>query len=322
MHAAETHLDARAPGKAAGEQKVAIAELEKIWEALIPFRPLLTFDLASETAIVHELKPEAPGDDKSESEIGKAFDWMKNLLPKQQTPSPMPPAQAPKAEVDSAATDELAETQETTTRRTDLLKAKAQVELEQVEKMPPPQAPPKADPPDPKDPKKATPTPPDPEKIKAGLRKAIELAPKAVEHMKSAARSLRQGDRAAATPEAEEAKKILEEIMKAQPQDEQQKQDQDKKDQQKKDQDKKDQDKKDQDKKDQDKKEQDKKDQEKKDPQRKDDGKNGEQEKQPMSKEQAEALLRKVREREQQHRKDREEKAIIMGGNVPVEKDW
>jgi hypothetical protein len=327
MHAAEAQLDSRQPKNAADEQKTATAELEKIWEALIPFRPLLTYDLASETAIVHELKPETPGDDKSESEIGKAFDWMKNLLPKQQTPSPVPPTQAVKSELDPAATEELAETQETTSRRTDLLKAKAQVELEQVEKMPAPQAPPKADPPDPKDPKKAAPTPPDPEKIKAGLRKAIELAPKATEHMKSAARSLRQGDRAVATPEAEEAKKILEEIMKAQPQDEQQKKDQDKKDQQKKDQEKKDQDKKDQDKKDQDKKDKDKKDKDKKDQEskkeeNKDEGKEGEQAKQQMSKEQAEALLRKVREREQQHRKEREEKAIIMGGNVPVEKDW
>jgi hypothetical protein len=325
MRAAESELDSRQPKKAADEQKLAIAELERIWEALIPFRPLLAHDLAAETAIVHELKPEAPDGDKSESLIGKAFDWLKDKLQANPpTPKPAQPAPAaPKLELDSKAGEELAELQETTSHRTDLLKAKAQAELEQVEKMPPPQA--QAKPPGPTDPNAPKqPAPPDPEKIKAGLRKAIELAPKAVEHMNAAARQLRKGDRAAATPEAEEAKKILEEIMKAQPQDEQKKQDQDKKDQQKKDQDKdkKDQDKKDQDKKDQDKKDQDKKEQEKKDQEKQKDEKNGEKEKQPMSKEQAEALLRKVREREQKHRKDQEERALIMGGNVPVEKDW
>ena len=63
-----------------------------------------------------------------------------------------------------------------------------------------------------------------PQQIKAGYQKAIELAPRAVEQMEQAVKSLKQKDPQAAYQPAEEARKILEEIQKAQP-----KQDQDQK---------------------------------------------------------------------------------------------
>ena len=64
--------------------------------------------------------------------------------------------------------------------------------------------------------------PVDPKEMKAGYQKAIELAPKAVEQMERAVKSLKQKDPPAAYPPAEEARKILEEIQKAQPKQDQQ----------------------------------------------------------------------------------------------------
>ncbi|MEI6233727.1 MAG: VWA domain-containing protein [Planctomycetota bacterium] len=166
--------------------------------------------------------------------------------------------------------------------------------------------------------------PPSPEEIKKGLQKAIELVPKALDKMNAAISHLKKADRASAYPEAEEAKKILQEIVDAQPKqkNKDQKQD-DKKDQQKKDDDKK---KEDEKKKDDNKKYQDqKKDGDKKDKQDKDDEKKDgkDPKKQPMSKEQAEAMLRKVRERELDHRKKKQDDLNAIMGKMPgVEKDW
>ncbi len=61
----------------------------------------------------------------------------------------------------------------------------------------------------------------DPEQVKAGLRKAIELAPQAVSAMESAIESLHRKDWQQAGVAAEEARRILEEIQKAQPKNEQ-----------------------------------------------------------------------------------------------------
>jgi hypothetical protein len=344
MRDAAGFLDGRMSDKAAPAQKEAIAELEKIWDVVVPFNLLLAHDLASETAIVNVLKPDGSREHGELEPLGKIFDWFDNLQkiktqgetarnsanPAPPVPSvpPAPLAPEPAKLRDTHEEDaQLAELQERTSRRTELLKTKAEMELQQLEKQPPPaQA-------APADPKNAQPKQPDPEKTKEGLRKAIELAPKAVEHEESALKALRKSDRPTATPEAEEAKRILEEILKAQPHDaqkdqqDQQKKEQEKKDQQKKDQeqkdkqkqdqkDKQDQDKKDQDqqKKDQDKQEKDKQEQQKQEQEKKD--------KQQMSREQAEAILRKVREREQKHRKDKEEQARILGGSNTVDKDW
>jgi len=346
MKSAADYVDGRNTTKSAEEQKDAIGELEKIWDAVVPFNLLLAHDLAAETAIVKVLHPE--GEDPEP--LGKIFDWFDNLdalkhqsgdpgfAPAPGTgpvaPTPLAP-EKPKIELTSKENEMGAELQERTRRRTDLLKAKAEAELQQLEKQPPPPAPPPADP---KNPQAQPPGQgPDPEKVKEGLRKAVELAPKASEHMDAAAKSLRKDDGPGALPEAQEAKRILEEILKAQPKPPQQDQkDQDKKDQDKKDQQKKDQ-QKDQQKKDQqkDKKDQDKKDEKKGDQDKKDQDKKGEQDKdkkdpqqgepkdkEQMSKEQAEAILRRVREREQQHRKDQEKMARALGGPMPVDKDW
>ena len=112
---------------------------------------------------------------------------------------------------------------------------------------------------DPQDAGAAKPKPVDPKQIKAGYQKAIELAPRAVEQMERAVKSLKQKDPQAAYPPAEEARKILEEIQKAQPRQDQQ--DQKQQDQNKKNDDQQKQDQKDQQKKDEQKKDQQKDDQ-------------------------------------------------------------
>jgi len=328
MTNAAQRLNDRQPAPAAEEQKGAIAELEKIWDAVAPFPILLERDLAVQTSIAQTLEPET-----SEEEAKK----------EEPTPSAKPQIRNPKSEGNSKTKTEnnapssaakqlpdeevveLAEEQEHTARRTELLKLKAEVELKRVEQMPPAQAgqpappapagqpappAPPSQPPGPAgqqdDDKKLAqpPAPPDPEKIKVGLRKAVELAPKAVEKMNAAAGSVRNKKPDAAYPDAEEARKILEEIAKAQPKQENKEQ---KKDQEKKDQNEQ---KKDEQKKDEQKKEDEKKDQQK-------------EEKQQMSADKIEAALRKVREREKQkHERDKEMKALLLRGDRGVEKDW
>ena len=51
MSSAARHLDDRQAGPAAADQQSAIDELEKIWDAVIPFHPLLARDLADQTKI-------------------------------------------------------------------------------------------------------------------------------------------------------------------------------------------------------------------------------------------------------------------------------
>jgi hypothetical protein len=176
-------------------------------------------------------------------------------------------------------------------------------------------------------------TPPiDPKQIKAGYQKAIELVPRAVDQMGQAVKSLKQKEPEAAYPPAEQARKTLEEIQKAQPrQDQQEKnkkdEEQQKKDQQpKQDEQKKDQEKKDQQKNDRDKNEQQKNKQEqqkKQEPNKADEPKQDQERPQPqVSRDRIEEALRKVRERQQEKReRDRRMKARFIG-RVPVEMDW
>ena len=398
MASASHHLDERRGAPAATDQQAAIDELEKIWDAVIPFHALLARDLADQTGIARALAPE-PADETTKPpgaaspSSGKAAEpggarpatqesskkteqaaSVKTAPPSQTEKSQEPRVTQPEPQDPSAAAagsrsilaserqdlGPLTETEERTQRRTQLLKLKAEAELDRLAKSPPTEAEVKpktksnaAEKDQSKDGDADQPQPIDPKLIKAGFQKAVELAPRAVEQMGRAVKSLKQKSPDTAFPPAEEARKILEEIQKAQPKDpkkeqekkEQQKKDQEKKDQQdqekkdqekkdQQDQEKKDQEKKDQDqeKKDQQKKDQDKQDQEKKDQEQKkkqdDQSQSGEQKKdrkgeQPqVSQDQIEDALRKVRERQQEKReRDRRMKARILG-RVPVEKDW
>ena len=324
--------------EAIAAQKEAVAPLERCWEALAPFGVTLQRDFDEQTKIVGTLDPNA-------IEVEKKAD------------SKEAPTAKEKPELNKEQIEELAEFQSDVRRRTEALTYKAEKELTMLEKNAPPadggatkekkekewltledvereEAQKKkalsAQPPKDAKPEDAD-APPDPAAIKKGLEKAIELAPKAAEKMNLAAGQLNKQERDAALPDAVEARRILKEILDAQPKQKKkdQKQD-DKKEQQKKDQEQgkqeQNKDKQDQKKKDDEKKqdeEQQKKDQEKKDQGKQQSGKQGQEKQQSMSKEQAEELLRKVQEREMQRRKVKaDEKQAIYGRLRGVEKDW
>jgi hypothetical protein len=229
----------------------------------------------------------------------------------------------------------LSEIQQRTLRRTQLLKLKAEAELARVEKSPPPDAGQKRRDPtsgkeEPRDTGPSKQQPVDPKQLRAGYQKAIELAPRAVEQMERAVKLLKQKDPQTAYPPAEKARKILEEILKAQPRQDQQDQNKKNEDQQKKDQ--KDQQKNHQQKKDQQKDAGEKQDQQKKDqdeqkkqqePNQPDQKQQDQKQPQPqVSRDRIEEALRQVRERQQDKReRDRRMKARVFG-RLPVEKDW
>ncbi len=346
MSAAAGHLEARSAAPAADDQQSAIDELEKIWEAVIPFHALLARDLADQTQIARSLEPGASSDSKSTDDkpddINDPHPGRDGAPPdvplgegrRDGEPQPSPDVSASAGPPSIATEDDtaqLADAEERTRRRTQLLKLKAEGELERLKRSPSADAPPalseekttKSEEDDGSDADAAQPKPVDPEEIKAGYEKAIKLAPKAVEQMEAALKSLKQKDRQSAYPPAEEARKILEEILKSQPKQEppeQKQKDQDKnndeQNQPKQDDEKKDQQNQDQQKKDEEQKkqqEQNKSDQKKQDQKRP----------QPqVSRDQIEEALRKVRERQQEkHERDRKLKARVSG-KPPVEKDW
>lgn len=325
MSSAVGRLDAKDPKSAAIEQQSAVDELEKIWEAVIPFNPLLSRLLADQTSIAGALGTNSAETTTDESET-------KPLSPDKDDEliSPgAPPAKLPSEKLEFADDDlhQIQESQQQTLKRTRLLAPKAEMELQRLETTPAPEATGSDKKPGAKD-DVSSPQAVDPEQAKEGFRKAIELAPKAVEQMEAAEDALRQKNRPVAGQHAEEARKILEQIQQAQPKNDQkqnqQKQDQKKNDQQQ-DQKNGDQQKQDdtkrEDKKGEDQKKQDSKDQDK---QSKDESQNAGQQKQQaqVSKDRMEDALRKVRERQQEKReRDRKMKGLLLG-RTPVDKDW
>jgi Ca-activated chloride channel homolog len=339
MQEASAKIAARDAPKAAEIQRTAILELDKIWDALAPLEALLDRALKEQTYAAATLDKSADRKSAPKDDAARGVDEFKKLFALGGNTDPKVQATAPK---DDAATlkperaADLADIEDRTARRSLLLERHAQHQLKQLEQQPAPApTPPPAPGTEP-----AQPQQPDPEKMKEWLRdKVIPLAPKAAEKISSAAKSVRGAQPFSAFGDAEEGRKILDEIAKSRPQDPNQKQDQkdkDKQEQKDKDQQKDKQDQQDKDKKDQqDKKdeEQKKKDEQKqkekdqKDKQDKDD-KNKEEKKEgegadpkQLSDEDAEALLRKVREREQA-RKDKQKAERAKAILVPVDKDY
>lgn len=421
MGSAASRLSAKETTQAAAEQLAAIEELDRIWDAVIPFHPLLSKELNEQTRIAKDLQPassasESPSEEPQKS-TSKATPTTTSPESKASEPASEPASEATptiepdtaedtkvtpesKSKSDSPATpsnkesektegvpikpadllnesphklsgagtpssrqlvenkeadDSILKAQEQTLKKSRLLAPKAQAELERFEKQPSPRAGPMQTPKvgspavQKSNPETEAPKQPDPEQVKAGYRKAVELAPKAVEQMEAAIQALHRKDRSTAALKAEEARKTLEEIQQAQPRNEdQQKQDQ-QQDQQKKDQ----QDQKDQqsqddqkqksdqskdkrsedqqkDQKEQEQKEKDKqeKDQEQKDQQKQDQQKDQQSQQLPrqqpgqLSPDRIEEALRKVRERQQAKRERDRKLKVQVFGRVPVDKDW
>ena len=318
MVAAARELMKRDANAATDKQQRAAEQLDQIWDAVVPFHPLLAKELAEQTQIAKQLSPNAVNETTRED--GTFTEKPTEFENEDQ-----------KLGVPNSDWSQLLEQQERVLRKTRLLSPKAESELSQVE-----------------NPSKASETenetPPagvvdagsaaskvDPEAIKAGYQKALDLAPKAVVEMESAVKLLSKRDRNQAATHAEEARRILKEIQDVQPKQPEpdksdQNQDQDKNQQQENDQqkDKDEEQKKKEDEKSEEQK-QDKPPEEKKkgDDDKKDKERQAEQRPEPkVSQDRIEDALRRVREREQEKReRDRELRARVLG-RVPVDKDW
>ena len=266
MQAASSQLFKAKPAEAVTHQQEAVTQLDQIWDAVIPFHPLLAKELGDQTQIAGQLAPL----DTTSPVTSEASEATASALPEGSVPISPAPDPASVADVsekteeaatpaaktennipqtastplptdvalDESALQRLLEQQSTALRKARLLAPKAQAELSRLEANPSAAS---AAAPVPKaSPDAATadqnPAPQvDPEKLKLGLEKAVELSPKAVEAMQLAVDYLQRKDpKAAATP-AEEARRILEEIQNAQPEQPHQEQDQEDQKEQKKD---------------------------------------------------------------------------------------
>ena len=260
MQSASSQLFKAMPVDTVTHQQEAVTHLDKIWDAVIPFHPLLAKELSDQTAIAgqlapHDTTPAATPENSASADsalpegsvpISPAPDPAPVAEASEKTGEPATPAESienkspqtastpPHSEitVDESALQRLFEQQSTALRKARLLAPKAQAELSRLEANPSEAS--AAEPVPEASPDAATtdqsPAPQvDPEKLKQGLLKAVELSPKAVETMQLAVDHLQRKDpKAAATP-AEDARRILEEIQNAQP--EQPQQDQNKEDQ-------------------------------------------------------------------------------------------
>jgi hypothetical protein len=313
MSGASQHLRSKETKKAADDQQAAIDELERIWEAVIPFNPLLDKEVVDQTVIAKAMASMTKQKDaeKSNNPFEDQIDDKQDQNQKKSADRNQ--ANREDLELGEDVMKEIQATQNRTLQRARLLAPKAQMELERLQAL---QSAGKSE----ADPSGANPqTPgPDPEQAKAGFEKAIELAPQAVEKMEAAVAAMARKDREAAADNAEDAQDILEEIQKAQPKN-QQKQDQQKDDQQKQDQQK---NKEDQNKNDDKRDQQDKKDEGKGDQDQQQSKEGSKQGSANIPQDRIEEALRKVRERQQEKReRDRKLKRQAYG-KTPVDKDW
>lgn len=341
MSAASGFLATKQPTQAAEQQQAAIDELDKIWDAIVPFHPLLAKELADQTSLVASLgvKPsqanQPSADPAVEAQAVESSPTNPFDLTPPETLAETPSTIAQSLEASTALSDEqwqqLADLQHKTLRKSRLLAPKAEMELRQLESAPVPPASKaasglkSAD----EDDSNADQQPTaeqgqiDPEEVKQGLRKAVELAPQAVEHMELASQSIMQRDHPAAGQHAEQARRLLEAIQKSQPkqppqpnQNQDQEQQSDKSQNQEQPQEKSE---------NQESPNNENKDAKGQDKQPKDDQQKGEAKSQPpseLSADRIEEALRKVRERQQEKRdRDRQIRARAIG-RAPVDKDW
>ena len=322
MSAAARRLTAKDPAKATADQQAALEELDRIWEGVIPFHPLLAKELADQTSIARTLAPAIPTDGARTEQPDDVKLPDEKEEPSENAAAPAPRQESQQLDLEDSDLVKLEEIQSRTLKRTKLLAPKAESELQQVES-----APAATSPDDDKSNAAAPPTgqpPVDPEQAKAGYRKAIELAPQAVDKMEAALASLKQKDRQTAALRSEEARQILEEIQQSQPKNENQQDQQDKNQENKNQND-------DQSKQDQKQPDDQKKDDEQKSDQQKSeqnqkqnpaDDQGKKQDQQQISPDRVEDALRKVRERQQEKReRDRKLKGLFLG-KTPVDKDW
>ncbi len=253
MQASASRL-AQRQGPAASElQQEAIEQLNQIWDAVAPFGQLLGKCLELQTSIASELDPYRKEPESASPSPDDRLDLGESTLEKLATDEIPSPKNGSDPQTDaktgnspnlpSHSTNALGastvieenqsvpkqvltdwmERQQITLKRAQLLAPKAELELKAIEqqladaaKQEPPSNSPAPSPTQNED-SPGQPPAVDPEQIRLGLEKAIELSPKAVDAMESCLRSLKDQRLDRAAPHAEEARRILEEILKAQP---------------------------------------------------------------------------------------------------------
>ena len=95
MTSAATSLGARKVEPAVADQQAAIDELEKIWDAVIPFHPLLARDLADQTKIAGSLAPASAGDARSDKAKPASEKGARSDKAKPDVKNPAPHARVP-----------------------------------------------------------------------------------------------------------------------------------------------------------------------------------------------------------------------------------
>jgi hypothetical protein len=328
MSKAADSLTAQSIPEAVKAQSQAVEAIDQIFMAVAPYANLVQKGIGRQDELINQ-SPAAEKNDNTKDE---------------NTPAKPLALSRPNMPFDG---NEAAWNERFVARYGRILSAKARRELEQLESTPaaqPQQSDPSTTPTNPNT--NVTPAPGKDQQesdaqlkaeqqrrdMKEALQTGIQYAPQVEKLADEAASLLEENKPDEALPKQQEALKLLKEMLpkeqhKDQNQQDQDKKDQDKKDQQKQDQNKKDQDKKDQQKQDQQKKEQEKKnqdkiDQNKKDQQKKDQDKQQQQKQRDANKEQAEAVLNKARQRQDQYR---ELQKIIEGYLYKpdkVDKDW
>ncbi len=293
MLQARDHLNDIAVVDAVGAQTNVLDQLNDILMAVAPFIELLQTATNTEQQLVDQseaikaTKSENTKAEKANAGDGKPF---------------VGPGHDDSGQPEFA---ELAREQSSVTQISEVLPLKARQELQQLEASaaasPNPSPSPTPNPP--------TTPPTDPQQeaqhkeqiagLKASLQKAIELSPQIQDASKQAAEALEKEQADRALPQQKQALELLKEIAKSLPKQDQQKQDQqsDKDQPQKQDQQ-------------QQKQQSADKNRQKNDPQ------------QNLSRRQAESVLRKVQEREREHRDLKKQYRRFLGGPVKVDKDW
>jgi len=299
MIAAAERLAADTPGDAVDIQAEAIEKLDEVYMVAAPYAMLVQTAVERQQALVDQSKqetdpaPDAPAAEPAESVWNQRFvtGYSEMIRAKAQQGLKNMPQREEAMEDESAEDDR------------------------PVAGPPLPPVPPGAD--------ESAAEPADPaeamkqqrEALRKAMLNAVQYAPKVRALTIKATNHLEDDDPAAALPMQEEALELLKKMLPKQPKDQNQQQDQQKQDQN---QDKKD----DENKKEQDKKEQDGKDQHQKEKDQ--DGKDQQQQKEPrdLSKQQADAVLRKARQRQQEKRKLEKMLQQYLYRPGKVEKDW
>ena len=307
-------LAARNVAEAVKRQAVAVEKLDHVFMAVAPFTNIVQKAIAAQEGLIGQSKQAvSPAKDMKDSTKQKEGEAESDKRKE---------AEEKPEEIDW---DEAAWNQRFISGYGRILPAKAKQELERLEKTPvSTPAMPAASP----DASGAPATSGDAtataeqrkkqrEEMKRALQAGVDLAPKVEELASEATASLEADKPKDALPSQEEALKLLKEML---PKQDQKKNDQKNQDQKKKDQKKDDQKKKNQDKKDQDKKDQDKQNQKKKDQQKQDQRK--QQKKEDLSRQEAEIMMRKARERREERRELEKALQEYLYRPDRVDRDW